>query len=186
MPYLTLGAPFPQTNLQAYYAGLQQANATIDATRFEDPDILARQQQMMATAFGFLETALQVNAVSNATLAAYTAAVTNSTLANVDKAARVRIDLTHATVTRWRNTLLSKSDWEGFHFVTHSSHMAREGDVGAQYFARVLSDNPAQPNLQPNVPNQRVIFLDDSIMDEGQAVGELGSHMNGMVVWGCG
>jgi hypothetical protein len=177
-PAMTLGAKFPAEQLTAYRAAMVAANATITAQRFSDPGMLARQRRMMARAFRFVDDIVAAGQVDNATLVQYTKDVGNDTLANVDDAARARVDALHITLTQWRadKNILPPELWAGFRFITHSSHMANEGDLAAQYFARALSQDPANPDVLPNHPNTRVIYLDDGVISENLALADLGSH----------
>ena len=105
---------------------------------FPDPATRARQARILDAALDFLD---QVGGrtASSGELDAYSAAMGPLLLANAGDSAALELAALDRTVSAWRRGPLA-ADWDAVRVVIIGSHMARQEEVGFQYFCRLLQE----------------------------------------------
>jgi hypothetical protein len=130
--HLLLGSgPVPKERAAALRALVLAARA--DLGTWAGP-VLARQERILDACLGLLDAQ-----PAPGRLAQFAAALGPLLLANADEAAALELEALDGKVARLRRGL-APEDWRALRVVIIGSHMAREGEVAAQYFLRLLGE----------------------------------------------
>jgi hypothetical protein len=138
---------------------------SLDGRGFSAP-VLERQRQILAESLAFLDGVLERRQAGRDEVAAFARRLGPLLLANVDEAARLRLDALHAQTTAWRRQL-ADDEWRRLHVVVMGSAMPRRGQLAVQYYARLLGE-PGE--------GDRIIYA-EALWDEAKARDLLGTHL---------
>jgi len=125
------------------------------------PEQAARQREILSSALALLD-----GPHAPADLASWERKVAPLLLANAYDAARAQLELVDKAVRAWR-AKLTEAEWSGLHVIVVGAHMAREGELKMQYFARLLGE-PAEGG--------RLVFA-EALWTEPQGLELLGTHL---------
>lgn len=128
--------------------------------------LLDRQRAILRSALDHESRVLADDAAPPEGLLAFARSVGPLVLANADDAARAFLARLDEQVQAWRAAMPAE-EWRTVRAVVLSSHMARDREIGMQYFARLFGD-PAE--------GRRVIFA-EGITDEAKALDLVGTHL---------
>jgi hypothetical protein len=95
--------------------------------------------KVLSGSLAFLDGALAAGRVSEAQLQGFGLALKEPLEALAKRAAVLQLEAMARVVPAWRSGLAS-GEWEALRVVVIGSHMAREGEIAWQYFARLLGD----------------------------------------------
>ncbi|WP_437310596.1 hypothetical protein [Sorangium sp. So ce388] len=139
------------------------------------PEQLARQRRILDASIALLDEALAAGVVAPEALSAFTRAQTPDVLLNAEDAARDQIETMHATVEAWKQQMTAE-ERDRLRAVVAVSHMARPGNVAAQYFSVTLGETWQGRFDQENLrPGKRVLTA-EATFDEAEAFALLATH----------
>ncbi|WP_437759305.1 RidA family protein [Sorangium sp. So ce1389] len=139
------------------------------------PEQLARQRRILDASIALLDEALAAGDVAPEALSAFTRAQTRDVLLNAEDAARDQIETMHATVEAWKQQMTAE-ERDRLRAVVAVSHMARPGNVAAQYFSVTLGETWQGRFDQENLrPGKRVLTA-EATFDEAEAFALLATH----------
>ncbi|WP_437692549.1 hypothetical protein [Sorangium sp. So ce176] len=139
------------------------------------PEQLARQRRLLGASVALLDEASATGGVAPEALTAFARAQTEDVLRNAEDAARDQIETMHATVEAWRRQM-TPEERDGLRAVVAVSHMARPGNVAAQYFSVTLGETWQGRFDQEDLrPGKRVLTA-EATFDEAQAFALLATH----------
>ncbi|WP_433936181.1 hypothetical protein AB3662_15935 [Sorangium cellulosum] len=139
------------------------------------PEQLARQRRILDASVALLDEANATGGVAPEALTAFARAQTEDVLLNAEDAARDQIETMHATVEGWRRQM-TPEERDGLRVVVAVSHMARPGNVAAQYFSVTLGETWQGRFDQEDLrPGKRVLTA-EATFDEAQAFALLATH----------
>lgn len=127
---------------------------------------LARQAQICTSSLTLLDRVVSEHKVKATELRAFTQELGPLVLTNADEAAQTELDQIHKQVLIWREQL-SAAEWQNLHVVIMAPHMPRDGELTAQYFARLLSEKSE---------GDRLIYA-EGLWDEQPALNLLATHL---------
>jgi len=155
----------------------RHAEAVADtlATRGFTPAQLGRQQRMLATSCRFLDDALAAGNVEAPALIAFLETQTPDIHLNLADAARDQLHTMHATFGTWKENMTAEQ-WDQLLVVVASSHMARTGNVAAQYFAVALGQTWQGKFQREDVHAGKRVLTSEAITDENSAFALLAMH----------
>ncbi|WP_437681424.1 hypothetical protein [Sorangium sp. So ce131] len=139
------------------------------------PEQLARQRRLLDASVALLDEATAAGGVAPEALAAFARAQTEDLLANVEDAARDQIETMHATVEAWKRQM-SPEERERLRAVVAASHMARPGNVAAQYFSVTLGETWQGRFDQEGVGPGKRVLIAEATFDEAEAFALLATH----------
>ncbi|WP_437615159.1 hypothetical protein WMF20_17700 [Sorangium sp. So ce834] len=150
------------------------AAADLDGRGFT-PEQLARQRRILGASLALLDEASAAGGVVPEALSAFTRAQTPDVLLNAEDAARDQIETMHATVEAWKRDM-TPDERERLRAVVAVSHMARPGNVAAQYFSITLGETWQGRFDQEDLrPGKRVLTA-EATFDEAEAFALLATH----------
>lgn len=124
-------------NLTQYAPLLEASRRSISPTRFTS---LARQLNIHSVCADFVRQVLQSNHYDSLSLIQLVRSVLKDIMQNTEDAARIQIENIHNAMMKWKSTILSKEeDWNAMKIAVSTSHLARQGNIASQYFARLFS-----------------------------------------------
>ncbi|WP_437970912.1 hypothetical protein WMF04_17230 [Sorangium sp. So ce260] len=139
------------------------------------PEQLARQRRILDASLAILDEASAAGGVAPEALSAFTRAQTPDVLLNAEDAARDQIETMHATVEAWKRDM-TPEERERLRAVVAVSHMARPGNVAAQYFSITLGETWQGRFDQEDLrPGKRVLTA-EATFDEAEAFALLATH----------
>ncbi|KYF62073.1 hypothetical protein BE11_37195 [Sorangium cellulosum] len=139
------------------------------------PEQLARQRRILDASVALLDEASATGGVAPEALTAFARAQTEDVLLNAEDAARDQIETMHATVEGWRRQM-TPAERDRLRAVVAVSHMARPGNVAAQYFSVTLGEAWQGRFDQEDLrPGKRVLTA-EATFDEAQAFALLATH----------
>ncbi|MGK3964239.1 RidA family protein [Sorangium sp. So ce118] len=139
------------------------------------PEQLARQRRILDASIALLDEALAAGVVAPEALSAFTRAQTRDVLLNAEDAARDQIETMHATVEAWKQQMTAE-ERDRLRAVVAVSHMARPGNVAAQYFSITLGETWQGRFDQEDLrPGKRVLTA-EATFDEAEAFALLATH----------
>jgi len=141
------------------------AEASLDSLKLSAAT-LARQKRIVTASVAFLDELTRQREFARTRLLEFTRRMAPLVMENVTDATRAQLDATHARVSAWRRDL-SPEEWNQLHVLIIGPHMPRENLVVTQYFLRLLHE-PQE--------GRRVVYA-ESLWDEPQALGLLGTHL---------
>jgi hypothetical protein len=165
--HLVLGAQGGQTPDGAALRAIRALAlaARDDLKHWASPADLPRQERILDGCLQLLDDQLKPDGLAPGRLAAFGAAMGPLVLANADTAAALELEALHRAVARFRKGM-DAGDWTALRVVIIGSHMAREGEVASQYFARLLGE-PGE--------GERIIFA-ESLWQPKDALDLLATH----------
>ncbi|WP_438029552.1 hypothetical protein [Sorangium sp. So ce233] len=153
---------------------IAEAAGDLDRRGFA-PEQLARQRRILGASVALLDEASATGGVAPEALTAFARAQTEDVLLNAEDAARDQIETMHATVEGWRRQM-TPEERDGLRAVVAVSHMARPGNVAAQYFSVTLGETWQGRFDQEDLrPGKRVLTA-EATFDEAQAFALLATH----------
>lgn len=145
------------------------------ANRVLDPPQMDRQRQIFADSRAFIAAVLRAGAVAGPTLTDFLRRQTPAIRANLADAARAQIVTMHATFSAWVEDMTAEQ-FAGLRVVVGSAHMARTGNLAAQYFSLALGDRwEGRFETEDDDPARRVLTSEDAL-DEQTAFALLATH----------
>ncbi|WP_437290836.1 hypothetical protein [Sorangium sp. So ce406] len=139
------------------------------------PEQLERQRRILDASAALLDEASATGGVAPEALTTFARAQTEDVLRNAEDAARDQIETMHATVEGWRRQM-TPEERDGLRAVVAVSHMARPGNVAAQYFSVTLGEAWQGRFDQEDLrPGKRVLTA-EATFDEAQAFALLATH----------
>lgn len=157
---------------------LQRRATAVDdslADRGLDPDTLARQRRILGASLAFLAGVLETGRVAPAALEAFLRERMPDIRANLEDATRDQLQTMHNTLRGWVQEM-SAEQWSRLQVVVGSSHMARAGNVAAQYFSVVLGDRWEGRFEQEDLHADRRVLTAENVADEQGAFALLAMH----------
>lgn len=142
-------------NLGSAKAGLERADA----------GEARRQEPLLGASIRMLDAALAKGAIGPEDLDAFAKAVREPVEANLREAAGIELACLDRVVGVWK-AQLRPGEWEALRVLVIGSHMAREGEVSWQYFARLLGEDRE---------GDRLVFAEEK-WDPEAAMALLASH----------
>ncbi|XXT23606.1 hypothetical protein WME94_18880 [Sorangium sp. So ce429] len=139
------------------------------------PEQLARQRRILDASLALLDEAVAAGGAAPEALTAFSRAQTRDVLLNAEDAARDQIETMHATVEGWKQQM-TQEERGRLRAVVAVSHMARPGNVAAQYFSVTLGETWQGRFDQENLrPGKRVLTA-EATFDEAEAFALLATH----------
>jgi hypothetical protein len=145
------------------------------ATRGFTPAQLTRQRRMLDASRELLTRLLTDGRFTADTLLAFLHAQTPDIHGNLEDAARDQLATTHATFSAWKQRMTA-DEWDALLVVVAASHMARTGNVAAQYFTVALGQ-PWEGRFQrEDLRADKRVFSSEVASDEHTAFSLLAMH----------
>ncbi|AUX22253.1 hypothetical protein SOCEGT47_027540 [Sorangium cellulosum] len=139
------------------------------------PEQLARQRRILDGSAALLDEAMATGSAAPEALAAFTRAQTPDVLQNAEDAARDQIETMHATVEAWKQQM-TPEERARLRAVVAASHMARPGNVAAQYFSVTLGERwEGRFDQEDLLPGKRVLTA-EATFDEAAAFALVAAH----------
>lgn len=171
------GAPGQSTRL--HLQELQRRAAAVAdslAASTLEPATLARQRRILAASLAFIADALATTGWPGpAALDAFLRARMPDIRANIEDATRDQLQTTHTTLREWVQTM-SPEEWSQLQVVVAASHMARTGNIAAQYFSLALGDRWEGRFEREDPHADRRVLTAENIADEQAAFALLAMH----------
>lgn len=170
------GAPGESTRL--HLQELQRRAAAVAdslAALALEPAALARQRRILAASLAFIADALATGWPGPAALDAFLRARMPDIRANIEDATRDQLQTTHTTLRGWLQTM-SPEEWSRLQVVVAASHMARTGNIAAQYFSLALGDRWEGRFEREDPHADRRVLTAENIADEQAAFALLAMH----------
>jgi hypothetical protein len=145
------------------------------ATRTFTETQLARQLRMVAAARDFLDRTLAAGSFTTEGLIEFLRAQTPDIQANLVDAARDQLETTHATVSAWKQDM-TEDEWSRLLVVVTVAHMARTGNVAAQYFSVALGESWEGRFEREDLDGRRRVLTSEVTTDEQTAFAMLAMH----------
>lgn len=119
----------------------RRATAVADslADRGLAPRQLERQRRIVADSLAFLAEVVAADRAGRAALDVFLREQMPDIRGNIEDATRDQLQTTHATLGAWVREM-SAAQWSGLRVVVGAAHMARTGNIAAQYFSLALGD----------------------------------------------
>ncbi|MDC0722805.1 hypothetical protein [Nannocystis bainbridge] len=141
-----------------------------------DADQTTRQRRLLVASREFIAAVLAAGTVTQARLREFLRAQMDDIRANIADAAADQLQTTHATFGAWVAEM-DAEQWSQLRVVIGSGHMARTGNLAAQYFSRALGDRwEGRFEREDEDPGRRVITSEDAT-DEETAFALLATHV---------
>ena len=136
---------------------------------------LACQRRILAASDAFIADVLARGGCSIAGLRDFLRAQTPDIQRNIEDATRDQLDAMHATFGAWTRRM-SLAQWSELRVIVGSSHMARTGNVAAQYFAIALGDSWEGRFEHEDLRTPGRVFTSEVATDETTAFALLAMH----------
>lgn len=130
------------------------------------PIQIERQRKIIDACTTFLSSQQKASRIKASDLQEFTRRLAPEVLANAYDASRVQIEATHAQVGAWRK-LLRPDEWERLRVVVVGGQMPRKGNIGVQYFCKLLNE-PGE--------GRRIIYA-EALFEEERALRLAGTHV---------
>lgn len=153
-----------------------EAVAASLADRGFDPPEMARQQRIVAASLAFITTTSTAGQVDRDALDAFLRGTMPDIRVNLEHATRDQLQTMHATFRTWVQEIEPEA-WSRLLVVVGASHMARTGNVAAQYFNVALGDRwEGRFQREDDHPDKRVL-ISENATDEHAAFALLAMHV---------
>lgn len=150
------------TGLKEYREQLIQAEKALGGRGLSDEQ-LERSKMTLSACRKFLDGVIEKQRATSEEVLAFARAMSPRVIAQATDAARAQLDTTHQQMKKWR-TQLSAEEWKALHVVIIGSAMPRKGNIGVQYFARLLGEKGE---------GLRILYA-ESLWEEAKALNLLG------------
>jgi len=145
------------------------------ADRGLEPEPLARQRRILAASLAFIAEVLSAGHVDREALDAFLRARMPDIRSNIEEATADQLQTMHATLGAWLHEM-DAEQWSQLRVVVGTSHMARTGNVAAQYFSLALGDRwEGRFEQEDEHPGRRVLAA-ANVVDEQAAFALLAMH----------
>lgn len=135
-----------------------------------------RQRRILTAARDFIAAALRAGEVERARLEAFLRGQMPDIGVNLEDATRDQLQTTHATFGAWVRDMRAE-DWSRLLVCVGSSHMARTGNVAAQYFSLALGDRWEGRFEREDEDADRRVLTAEGVADEEAAFMLLAMHV---------
>lgn len=170
------GAPGESARMQLQELQ-RRAAAVADslAQRALDPPTLARQRRILAASLAFITEVLATGELEREALAAFLRDRMPDIRANIEDATRDQLQTMHATLRAWVQEM-NAGQWSQLQVVVAASHMARTGNIAAQYFSLALGDRWEGRFEHEDPEADRRVLTAENVADEQAAFALLAMH----------
>jgi len=129
-------------NLTSYLATIDLVE--ISTARFP-PEYISLQveQAILDSTTAFIRSILASETCTREQVAAFAWSVNPYMVVNINAAAADNINMTHAVMMSWKDTLLTTTEWNEMVIATTSSHMPSQDLIMFQYFGRLFNVRPS-------------------------------------------
>jgi hypothetical protein len=117
-----------------------------------------RMETIIQTSLDFISTALDSNNVSDTQLETFAKTLGPLMYESASEAGCLQIQDMHSAILEWRNTL-GCSNWQNVMFLNRGMHQARYRNVGTQYFAWLIPNEPTTSWAYPG-ESMRNVFVE--------------------------
>lgn len=170
------GAPGESARMQLQELQRRAAAVADSLTqRALDPPTLARQRRIIAASLAFITAVLETGALEREALDAFLQARMPDIRANIEDATRDQLQTMHATLRDWVQEM-SAGQWSRLRVVVAASHMARTGNLAAQYFSLALGDRWEGRFEHEDPEADRRVLTAENVADEQAAFALLAMH----------
>jgi hypothetical protein len=163
-PDSVLSAPHIES-LRHYRELMAEAHATL-ASRHFTAEQRARQQEIFAVSFRFLDSVIGSGQVSRPALESFARQMGPLLLANVADATAAEMHALYQTTATWK-AQLSPAEWAALHVIMIGPHMPRDQEASIQFFERILNEP---------IEGGRIIYA-ESLWKEQDALNLLATHL---------
>ena len=146
------------------------------AGRGFDAPQLARQHRLLAASLAFITTTLTAGQVDRDALDGFLGGTMPDIRVNLEHATRDQLQTMHATFRTWVQEIDPEA-WSRLLVVVGASHMARTGNVAAQYFSVALGDRWEGRFQQENEHPHKRVLISENATDEHTAFALLAMHV---------
>jgi hypothetical protein len=157
---------------------LQRRTADVAASltdRGLGPGPLARQRRILAASLAFIADVMTAGRVDREALDAFLRARMPDIRSNIEEATADQLQTMHTTLGAWVQEM-SPEQWSQLRVVVGTSHMARTGNVAAQYFSLALGDRWEGRFEQEDEHASRRVLAAENVVDERAAFALLAMH----------
>ncbi len=153
---------------------VEAVTRSLETRDFDDAE-REHQRRILTDSAAFLDGLIAHKRSPLAPLIAFLRAQTPAIQHNLERAAHDQLTTMHATFGAWKQTMTA-AEWAELRVVVGASHMARTGNVAAQYFAVALGE-PWQGRFDHEQPDgESRVLTSESATDEHAAFALLAMH----------
>jgi hypothetical protein len=170
---ITLDEPARGQLLELQRRAAEVAASLVD--RGLEPGPLARQRRILTASLAFIAEVTSAGRVDREALDAFLRARMSDIRGNLEEATADQLRTMHTTLGAWVRDM-SPEQWSQLRVVVGTSHMARTGNVAAQFFSLALGDRWEGRFEREDEHADRRVLAAENVVDESAAFALLAMH----------